>query len=148
MRHRRPSLLVVALLVGAGLSASCSERLVERDIYDPRIRCALLITHIEEPGQERFRLEDSETGLSYDLWCTCTTHEEWLDDEEFRVWVNEMAYEACVEFVEREGYDPEHSTCLASYDEGYWTEAFGVADYNAGEEPRFCEGEPVGCGVE
>ena len=145
MKHRRSSIFIGALV----LSASCSERLAERDIYEPRIRCALLITHIEEPGQERFRLDDSETGLSYDLWCTCTTHEEFLYDEEFRVWGNEMAYDACIEFVEREGYGPEHSTCQASYEEGYWIDNFGLADHNAGEQPRFCEGdEPVGCGVE
>ena len=144
---RRRSLLT-ALLLSTGLSASCSERLAERDPEDPRIRCAPLIVHIEAPGQERFRLDDSETGLSHDLWCTCTTQDEFLYDEEFREWVSEMAYAACLEFVEREGYDPAHSSCTESYDEGYWDHAFGLADYDATKEPRFCEGEPVGCGVE
>ena len=145
---RRRRALLTALLLSAGLSASCSERLAERDPLDPRIRCAPLIAYIDVPGQERFRLEDSETGLSYDLWCTCTTHEEFLYDEEFREWVSEMAYDACLEFVEREGYDPEHSSCTESYEEGYWDHAFGLAEHDISEDPAFCEGEPVGCGVE
>ena len=122
-RHHR-SLLFTALLLSTGLSASCSERLTERDPEDPRIRCALLITYIEEPGGQRFRLHSSETGLSHDQWCTCTTHEEFLDPD-YRLMINDLAYEACVDFVAREGNDLAYSTCLESHEASEWAEAFG-----------------------
>ena len=142
---RRAGLLVAALLVGA--MSSCAERQVERDIYDPRIRCALIITHIETGG-ERFRLHDSITGKSYGTMCTCTTHEE-LFDPDFRLMINEMSYDACVEFVEREGYAVEDSTCLEDYEAEYWAVAFGHAEGDPNGEPEFCDSMSVGgCGVE
>ena len=143
--------LSLGLILGAGLSASCTQRLVERDPFDPRMRCAIIIAYVEEPGQERFRLLNSQTDLLHDQWCTCTTHEEWETwplDEEFAAWVQYMAYEACLDFVTREGYDPAHSDCLETYESGFWS--FGLAMDDISEDPAFCDaGEPPpGCGIE
>ena len=146
-RHRTTALLVCA----AALSASCSERLTERDFYDPRNRCSPIVAYLEPPGQARFRLYDSSTGRNFDLWCTCTTHEQWLgEDEAFTQWVSEMSYEACLEFVEREGYDPADSTCEAYYEDGYWESNLGLAEDDISAEPEFCEtaDAPSGCGVD
>lgn len=146
--RRNMTLLAVAC---TSLSASCSERQLARDVEEPRIRCAPIVAHIELPGEDSFRLYDSNTGLNFDRWCTCTTHEQWLgEDEPFLEWVNEMSYEACLEFVEREGYDPAYSSCLTYYEDGYWTLAFGIAEHSVVEDPEFCEpyNEPAGCGVE
>ena len=92
------------------------------------------------------RLQDSQTGEFHDTMCTCTTHEEFLDAE-YRSLMNELSYDACVEFVEREGYAVEDSSCVEDYEAGYWALGFGHGEYELSGEPEFCDSAPVGCGA-
>jgi len=112
------ALQLAVLLASATLSASCSERLgdYEHEPDDPRLACAPISVEVQGPNGGVMWLLDE--NYEHDWWCTCVPEDE-IDDE-LREWVNERAYVACVEFVERLGYDPELSTCGEFYDEGRW----------------------------
>ena len=125
------------LLIGLATSLACSERLAEEERGDERRYCTPLVVYIEEPGSERLRLHDSESGESQSWWCTCIAEDE--VDEDFRLWVNEEAHHACLEFVEREGYEPAHSTCQEFYEKGLWGAAFGFNEYDLTIEPPYCD---------
>lgn len=135
------------LLVGFVASLSCGERLVEGETDERRHYCTPIVAYIEEPGGERFRLLNSETGVTQDWWCFCA---EAADvDEEFREWANEEGYQACLAFVEREGYNVEHSDCQENYETGLFGAAYGQNRYDIDAEAPYCDelDESVGCAV-
>ena len=142
MRSRIPLGLLLALVAGS----SCAERQVTSDEIPPRYRC-VWISVFAYDGDERVRVRDHETGLDHTTYCTCSTTEEFLDPE-YRAMIGELAYEECLDFVTREGYDPEMSSCHEDYVEGQWAGVYGVAEHDFDGLPELCDEMPSGCGVE
>ena len=133
------------LLVLAGVS--CADRQVPSDEEPPRIRCSWIAAYVYPEDGPRVRVQDSETGDAHTKVCTCSTVEEFLDPE-YRASINELAYEECLDFVTREGYDPEMSSCHEDYVEGQWAGVYGVAEHDFDGLPELCDEMPSGCGVE
>jgi len=131
-------------LIGFAALLSCVDRQLEPDPDAPRVRCAMIVAYITVDG-ETFRLQDSRTGEAQVMACTCTTSEQ-LGDLDFRELINELGYDACVEFVAREGYAVEDSSCIDDYETGYFGRNFGYGEDPA-EAPAYCESATIGCGV-